>query len=367
MRDEAETKIVDAFYRGINDDIMLDEAMSLLARHFDSPSACLGEIDAVDGRWMIGCGTLDSSQLRLYARAAAVDPAPRAFSALRLCTASTTDRVWSDRERARSIFFNEYLRPAGLDHSMGSPLFLDARRFALLGVHQAPSRRRFDDDDIACLERLSPHVARTLHLRRTFLDLRRKEKTFEAIVEGRSTGMVGRAGRSTLFVNHAAQAIARTSDGLTLDRLGRLVVNDARASKRMATLEADVLAGGPGGVVRRNATAALHDFRRRLDEKSCCLRIGDFRRSLELRTQLLQTWREKLSVLLCCEQEKLRARLGQAENLLRVLGPHATLKRGYSITLDENGRLLLGIRDVHAGQRIVTRLADGEIHSTVAE
>lgn len=250
MRDEAETKIVDAFYRGVSDDKMLDLAVGMLAAHFDSPSACLGEIDAVDGRWMIGSGTLDSSQLKRYARAAAVDPAPRAFSALRLCTASTTDRLWTDRERGRSVFFNEYLRPAGLDHSMASPLFLDSRRFSLIGIHQETHRKRFDDDDIACLERLSPHVARTLQLRRTFLDMRRKEKTFAAIVEGRSTGMVGRAGRSTLFINRAAQVIAATSDGLTFDRHGRIVVNDERASRRVAALEADVLAGGAGGVVR---------------------------------------------------------------------------------------------------------------------
>ena len=117
--------------------------------------------------------------------------------------------------------------------------------------------------------------------------------------------------------------------------------------------------------LRRAATAALQTFRSRLDEKNCCLRVGDFQRSLKLRTQLLQTWGEKLETILCCEQGKLRARLSQAENLLRVLGPQGTLQRGYSITLDETGRLLRGVADARTGQRLVTRLADGEVRSTV--
>ena len=93
--------------------------------------------------------------------------------------------------------------------------------------------------------------------------------------------------------------------------------------------------------------------------------MGDFRRSLELRTQLLQTWREKLDSVLCCQKEKLHARLTQAESLLRVLGPQGTLERGYSITLDADGRLLRGVGDARPGQRIVTRLSDGDVLSTV--
>ena len=119
--------------------------------------------------------------------------------------------------------------------------------------------------------------------------------------------------------------------------------------------------------LRRAAAAALHALRVRLDEKSCCLRVGDFRRSLELRGQLLQTWGEKLDTVLCCQREKLRARLTQAESLLRVLGPQGTLERGYSITLDESGRVLRSAGEARVGQRIVTRLGDGEVFSRAEE
>ena len=46
-----------------------------------------------------------------------------------------------------------------------------------------------------------------------------------------------------------------------------------------------------------------------------------------------------------------KSRLHAAEGLLRVLGPQATLERGYSITLDEDRRPLCGVADTHTGKR----------------
>ena len=203
---------------------------------------------------MVGSGSVDALQLKRYAEVSAIDPA------LRICTASTSDRLYSERERRKSVFINEHMRPAGLDHSMGSPLVLDGGRFALIGVHQATSRRRFDEDDIASLERISPHVARTLQLRRSFLDLRRRERTFAARGEEREPGLIGRADSSTIFVNKAARAVAALSDGLSLDRLGRPLVKNAAAAASIARMEADVLRGGPGGFVRVPRPSGARDY-----------------------------------------------------------------------------------------------------------
>ena len=115
----------------------------------------------------------------------------------------------------------------------------------------------------------------------------------------------------------------------------------------------------------RAAAGGLRIFRSRLDEKGCCLRASGLQPMLELRAQSVSALREKLGVLLCCEQGKVRARLHGAENLLRVLGPQATLERGYSITTDEDGRVLRGVGEASPGQRIVTRLRNGEVRSTV--
>ncbi|MCX8253121.1 putative LuxR family transcriptional regulator [Beijerinckiaceae bacterium RH AL1] len=242
-----ESAVVAAFYESVQDDGMLQQAVTALADYFDSPSACLGEVDHVSGRWMVGSGKVDSAQLTRYAEISGRDPAPRAFSVLRVCTASTSDRMFSERELRKSAFLNEYLSPAGLDHSMGSPLHLDAGRFSLVGIHQARHRPRYDNGDIALLERLTPHLARTLQLRRNFSMLRARHDSFEALIDAKDTGLIGTHRGTTLFVNKAAQLLG--GDGLSLDRHGRPVVMDGAAAKRLARFEYDVVRGGAGGYV----------------------------------------------------------------------------------------------------------------------
>jgi exodeoxyribonuclease VII large subunit len=63
--------------------------------------------------------------------------------------------------------------------------------------------------------------------------------------------------------------------------------------------------------------------------------------------------------------ERARERFRGVEGILRVLGPEATLRRGYSITTDERGKLIRTITSVEPRMRIHTRLSDGEFESTV--
>ena len=54
-----------------------------------------------------------------------------------------------------------------------------------------------------------------------------------------------------------------------------------------------------------------------------------------------------------------------AAGALKNLGPNAVLARGYSITLDEDGKLIESAKSAKPGDRIISRLSDGEVHSTV--
>lgn len=60
-----------------------------------------------------------------------------------------------------------------------------------------------------------------------------------------------------------------------------------------------------------------------------------------------------------------KARVAEMTNFLRLLGPRQTLERGYSITLDANGRVVRSIKGLKVGDRIHTILADGEADSVV--
>ena len=52
---------------------------------------------------------------------------------------------------------------------------------------------------------------------------------------------------------------------------------------------------------------------------------------------------------------------------LEILNPKAVLSRGYSISLDENGKAIKSVKDVKENQTIVTLLEDGEVTSTVVK
>ncbi len=64
--------------------------------------------------------------------------------------------------------------------------------------------------------------------------------------------------------------------------------------------------------------------------------------------------------------ENARQRFRRIEGILRVLGPDATLRRGYSITRDTKGNLIRTVRDVRPRMKIRTRVSDGEFGSEIA-
>jgi len=60
-----------------------------------------------------------------------------------------------------------------------------------------------------------------------------------------------------------------------------------------------------------------------------------------------------------------RHRFERIEGILRVLGPDATLRRGYSITMSERGKIVCTIAAVRPKMKIRTRVSDGEFSSEI--
>ena len=58
-------------------------------------------------------------------------------------------------------------------------------------------------------------------------------------------------------------------------------------------------------------------------------------------------------------------RLQHVTSKLELLNPKSTLSRGYSITLSADGRIVRTVKDVKAGDNIMTRLHDGDFKSRV--
>jgi exodeoxyribonuclease VII large subunit len=88
-------------------------------------------------------------------------------------------------------------------------------------------------------------------------------------------------------------------------------------------------------------------------------------RELILRRNRLRELSRRLLALPSRVIETARQHFERMEGILRVLAPDATLKRGYSITTDQTGKLIRTVASVRPRMKIKTRVADGEFGSQI--
>jgi exodeoxyribonuclease VII large subunit len=85
---------------------------------------------------------------------------------------------------------------------------------------------------------------------------------------------------------------------------------------------------------------------------------------LKQRHELLKVTQHRLRELARVRFKDLKNNLAAAESRLQLLGPEQVLSRGYSITTDAvSGKVLRDAATVKAGQKLKTRLAQGEVLS----
>ncbi len=117
--------------------------------------------------------------------------------------------------------------------------------------------------------------------------------------------------------------------------------------------------------LQRNAMGFLGNWRSRLAENTAALRRHDPSREIVLRRSRFAEFARRLGA--CPPQlvNTMRRRFERAEKILTVVGPDATLGRGYSMTTDVNGDLVRSLTQVKRGDKIRTRVADGAFESDV--
>ena len=138
-------------------------------------------------------------------------------------------------------------------------------------------------------------------------------------------------------------------------RLGSELVNAVRQNRQRLDHARETL--------QRCLGHKVDSYRRMLDHALKTLLARSPARELMLRrnrfTDLQRRLRESPARIL----ENARHQFQKIEGILRVLGPDATLRRGYSITTDGNGKLVRSVATVRSKMKIKTRLSDGEFES----
>jgi exodeoxyribonuclease VII large subunit len=137
-------------------------------------------------------------------------------------------------------------------------------------------------------------------------------------------------------------------------------------ARRKLARENERLDSLAGRLARLHPRRRLNESAQRLDDlQSALLRsLKSAARTRSLAWQNLtgRFLRAKPSQVLKLRREALR----QLERRLNLLGPEQVLSRGYSITLDaKSGKVLRQASQVKPGQKLRTRLAEGEVSSQV--
>jgi exodeoxyribonuclease VII large subunit len=107
------------------------------------------------------------------------------------------------------------------------------------------------------------------------------------------------------------------------------------------------------------------DSRAALSTHAQSLKARDPRRELFVRRNQWSDLQRRITAQGPRYLETARERFHRVEGILRVLGPEATLRRGYSITSDLDGKVIQSVAAVRPKVKIRTRVADGEFESQV--
>jgi exodeoxyribonuclease VII large subunit len=139
--------------------------------------------------------------------------------------------------------------------------------------------------------------------------------------------------------------------------LGRELLNRMRDSQQRVDHVSETL--------RRCLAHKIDNYRRGLTHALATLQARSPLRELMLRRNRFGDLRRRFMELPKRALENAQHRFQRIEGILRVLGPDATLRRGYSITRNERGELIRTVAAVRPKIKIRTRVSDGEFESTV--
>jgi len=115
--------------------------------------------------------------------------------------------------------------------------------------------------------------------------------------------------------------------------------------------------------LERCLTHKIESYRRGLLHVTRALQARSPARELMVRRNRFADLQRRLIACPGRLLETARRRFQHMEGILRVLGPEATLRRGYSITMNEHGKIIYTTTTVRPKMKIRTRVSDGEFGS----
>lgn len=142
-------------------------------------------------------------------------------------------RHFDSRHVARSEFYQDFLIPEGLRHTMGSSVRSHHGNEYVLGLMRGSDRKVFCDQDEAKLKRLIPHLGRALLLKDEIQFQQRRAEASMQAMEATSMAVIGlNAAGQVLHSNRCAERLLREARVVRL-RHGILACADSTLDSRL--------------------------------------------------------------------------------------------------------------------------------------
>lgn len=140
--------------------------------------------------------------------------------------------------------------------------------------------------------------------------------------------------------------------------LGRELLNRVRDAQQRLDHAREIL--------HRCLAHKIDSYKRGLLHIAAALQARSPARELMMRRNRLVELQRRLVASPVRAVQSAKQRFARIEGILRVLGPDATLRRGYSITTNDSGEVIRTVAVIHPRMKIRTRVSDGQFESDVA-
>jgi len=174
------------------------------------------------------------------------------YSAVPLDTALPRSAFISDRDFARSDFYDEFVRPMQGFHSVGAVLRGPDQLTASINICRPERADAYDLPDATALQLILPHVTMALEIQARMKAATCRNHSLEQLVDCFSIAALtcDSSGRPC-FMNARAQALLAAADGLSLSPAGlaAATLNQTRELRTaIARLAAGADSGGPAAI-----------------------------------------------------------------------------------------------------------------------
>src|SRR5258708_1114525 len=167
-----------------------------------------------------------------------------------------------DREFARSVFYNEVVRPRGMFYGMVTALLRSPQLDAYLTVGRSLGYEDFNADDISAVRILVPHFVTAMQIQNRIGTVNLRAANGFAVLDQLEVGVIlVDEGMKPVMVNARANSILTQRDGLRIqkDGIAAVLPGETRVLRRALSAAIDLSSRTPGldAVINQGPTSHM--------------------------------------------------------------------------------------------------------------